>query len=483
MAPLSFIWVYGNLSAYLDSYFRFSCTQDCMDGDSQWILGLCIAMMCPGTLITKYVADKVGLKCFGLVSTIVVNACTFAAAWVINLSVAGTAMLLGVVMGLAQGVGSVVAFQYVSGWAPDKSSLFMATTSGVPTLISMFQNQIVTVIVNPNNLKTDAMQGSRTYFSQKEVLDRVPIAIIAFGAMTLGFQLIGYLLLAPHAEPPTDSKLTKTTGKEIEKVTGDDKSFERELQNLESQGNGYDREGYGSNAATNSTLTLESNHKSFAQSTTRNHQENPTSSSQELVEKISLKPTEAAKTPVFYAVFMFGAATMYALLLKSNYYKQFGLLYIQNDQYLTLVGTLIPAVASLSRFSVGAALNKRFINIKDSLVISLTVNGVLCAFWYLVPQADSVLYMFFILLLSIVQSWNYVVLPVASLDIFGPSYFSTNYGLLQFSFFIVGILSPVVIPPLMNDLGWFWLFASATILCLLTLVLVVIADFNPSKTS
>ncbi|GFS11044.1 oxalate:formate antiporter [Elysia marginata] len=483
ISPLSFIWIYGNLSAYMDSYFRFACTRQCLDGDSQWIIGLATGMICPGVLLTKQIADRISLKTLQLLSALVVNAGIFASAWTIALSVAGTTVLLGVNLGVVTGMSTVVAFEYVSGWAPQKASFLMATTSGASTLLSLVQNQIITAIVNPNNLKPDANIGSRTFFSQKEVLDRVPLAVIAYGAMTLGLQLMGYILLAPQTRPDTSSNTNSPNATHKIKPEGlyDDKSIEKHLESSEIQRNGFDREDYGSHDVTNSPISDASKDTTSKTSSLGRNETGSASPTQTPESERSLKPFDVLKTPAFYAVFLFGTSTTYALILKSNFYKQFGLLYIRNDQYLTLVGTLIPVVAAVSRLSVGAALNRCVITIKDAIVFSLSLNSILCSFWYIIPQVDAVLYLFFILCLALVQSLSYLILPVASLNIFGPEHFSTNYGLLQLSLLLVGILSPVVISPLLEALGWFWLFASASICCLLSLVLVVCADFNPRK--
>ncbi|KAK3726963.1 hypothetical protein RRG08_004056 [Elysia crispata] len=471
----------------MDSYFQFSCSPGCMDGSSQWILGLCIAMNCPGSLLTRLLADKVGLKLTGVAAAIFLNASLFASAWAVQVSVVGTTVLLGAVMGVVQGVTSVVVFEYVHGWAADQSSLFVATSVGASTFLSLVQNQVVTFIVNPENLKPDATLGSRKFFSQKELLERVPTALITYAAMTLGLQFIGYVLLAqrPNALLPPLSFFNKSQENQNETVEisakNDEMPPQRPLQKSRTQPNEHGHKNYGTKDVSTSTKNQRSSIENSFHSTldiTGVKTAYPTESEEQ---QKSMTPTETLKTPTFYAVFMFGIVTMYALLLKANFYKQFGLLYIPDDRFLTLVGTLIPVVAAASRMVLGAALSRCLVTIKVVLIFSLSVNSVLCSVWYFVPQINAVFYMFFILGLALVQSQFYVVAPVASLRIFGPGHFSTNYGLLMFSFVPVGILSPVVIPWLIVSLGWFWLFASASGLCLVTLLAVVCTDFNPSK--
>ncbi|KAK3792819.1 hypothetical protein RRG08_038549 [Elysia crispata] len=487
MAPFSFVWVYGNLSAYMDSYFRFSCAPGCMDGESQWILGIVNIMICPGILITKYLSDKMGLYWTGAASAVVLNASLFGCALVVRYSVAWTTVLLGAVMGLVQGITSVVVFQNVGAWAPDKATIFIASTTVAPTVLSMVQNQIITAVVNPDNLKPDAMQGPRTFFSQPSLLSRVPTAIIIYAATILASQIIGYILLTP---PPKPSYLTETLNVKVspdrrEPCSDDarpsDTSPLKSLQNSKTQANEQSSENHGSYCTLNSSTShglIESNGFNSTVDINMEKMTNPPPT-----ESKSLTPSQALKTPCFYAVFMFVTATVYALILQANCYKEFALLYIHNDKYLTLVGTLIPFVASSSRLCIGTVLNKRLITIKDAIVISLSINSAFCAIWYLVPQVSAVLYMFLILCLAMVQSQYYVVIPVACLEIFGPAHFSINYGLMLSGLILAGILGAVIISPLIHAFGWFWLFESASILCLVTLLLVVFTDFNVQQSA
>ena len=478
-APYTFIWTFGNLSAYMDSYFRFSCSPGCTYGDSQWILSVATALMCPGIIISKFLANRMGLQWAGIVSAVILNGSLFGSAWTVQHSVVWTTVLFGAVVGLVQGVTTVVAFQNVTGWAPDKAPLFIATTTVVPTLLSMLMNQVITAVVNSENLKPDAMLGSRTYFSQPEILDRVPTAFIVYAAINSGLQFVGYLLLS--SPPIPNEKLTAVTAKdERGNWRGQAKSRETAIhkqgKNFQNKSAAGTIDDYGSHDIIISPISHQNGSETAID-------ENSASISEIEDNQVSLKPSEVLKTPTFYAIFMFVIATSYALMLKADYYKQFALLYIHNDRYLTLIGTLIPVIAAVSRFCTGAVLNRRILTTKETMIMSASINCVLCSLWFFVPQVSAVLYLFFMLCLALVQSQYFVVVPVACLEIFGPAHFSTNYGLTLASLAIVGIVSPLVISPLMHELGWFWLFGSASLLCFVTLVLVLCADFNPPKAS
>ncbi|RUS72599.1 hypothetical protein EGW08_019634, partial [Elysia chlorotica] len=398
-APLSFLWVYGNLSVYMESYFRFGCRSDCLTSDREWILSVYMATSCPGILLTKMLTDRLGLKWTIVAGAGLVNLCLFGSVWTVQISQACTTFLLGCVLGLANGLTQTACFQYVTAWAPDKSAILMATTTAASTTLSVVQNQVITTIVNPENVRPDVVEGSRTYFSQKNVLDKVPVAFVTYAGVA--FSSLQATLYMDDMNSPS------TTHTELE----------------------------------------------------------PTDK--------SLKPVEALKTPVFYALYLFVLAIYYALALKANFYKEFALLYIKNDKYLTLCGSLVPVVASIARLVVGLSISNKVTTVKTAIVFSLSGNCVLLSFWYLAPQVSPALYMVFILCLAAAQSLCYVLVPVACAEVFGRTHFSTNYGLALSSLLLLGFLAPLVISSLMQTLGWQWIFQSSSMMCAVALVLVV----------
>ncbi|GFS23424.1 oxalate:formate antiporter [Elysia marginata] len=486
MMPVSFVWVYEDLSVYTDSYFRFACSPKCMDADSEWILSICIAMVCPGILIARKIAEKVGLKLAGILAAIISNAVTLAFAWTVKISVAGTIVLLGVIMGLMQGVTCVVVLRYVLGWAPDKVPLFVGTTSSFTTLASLVHKEIIRAIVNPEHFQPDALMDSRTLFSQQKVLERVPKAIIVYAAITGCFQFVGFLLLAPQPKPPEVSsgeRENSNSSSEDGSVDLDDKSSRKPLKNPHTPGQRYGHEGYGSNGVIKWTLSQTADKPIDASSTLSLTKEKCTTPIEKDNQQKSVKPSEALKTPVFYVVSMFGMVTMFGISLKIHYYKHTELVYLNHKHYLTLVGILNPLVASATRVLLGWALTKHYIKVKDAIVFTLAVNSVLSACWYVMQLTNTGLYMFLVLTLALIQNLLNMILLLTTLHVFGPACLSINFGLVLLSCTLVGVLSPLVIASLTNLIGWIWLFGSASILSLSVLVLAVITDFSPQSSS
>ncbi|GFO30785.1 oxalate:formate antiporter-like isoform x1 [Plakobranchus ocellatus] len=487
MAPLSFLWIYGNLSAYMDSYFHFSCSPKCTDADTQWIISLYSVFICPGIFLKRPLERRLGLKWAGIVAMVTCALALFGSAWILQQSVAWTAVLYGVLLGHSVGVTLSVSFQILTNWAPDKAAILVATSSGAATGLSIIENQLITAYVNPRNLKATSYIGPRTFFSQAEILNRVPMAAIIYAAITLFLQVVGYAIITTPPPVPSDPQPSRSSERSKIQVSEDNKdgAFPTYLVTVENVPSTNNQKQYGSNNGSNEILDHHrssqpgSNGIGPADHALRNHAE------KEVVKDIqardvpkSWKPSEAIKNPVFYSLFMFGISILYGLQLKANYYKQFALLYIHNDNYLTLVGTLIPVMSTSSRILFGTCLDKGLVSIKDTIVIALAINSVMSAFWFIAPQIDAIFYMILVLLLAFTQGTSFVVLPAAAFRIFGPDHFSNNYGLLYTSLSIVGISSAIFVPPLLHALGWFWLFTSVSILSLVTIVMVVATNFN-----
>ncbi|GFN75120.1 oxalate:formate antiporter [Plakobranchus ocellatus] len=411
----------------------------------------------------------------------ITNLALLGSAWSMQVSIAWTALMYGVLGGPGAGISSSVIVQTVSRWAPERAAVLLATTSGAGTLLAVVQNQIITAFVNPENLQPDAKIGPRTYFSQPEILDRVPRVLIIYGAITLGLQMIGYLLITDPSNHSSDSSSEAIAHAKVS----------TDVEELVAHG-----QGNSCNLTTNNQLNktygpdCESSKSMEILDVSSHLSENPCRSSNAgtIEEKVgtnlrsqeaySYTPKEVLRSPVFYAVAFFGIAMEYGILLVANFYKKFALLYIHNDKYLTLVGTLVPIISTCSRIVFGIFMDKTLLTLKDVIIIGLSINCVLCAFWYLSARVSDILYMLFILVLSGAQGLMYVVLPTSALRLFGPTHLLTNFGLVISSTAIGSILSPIISSPLLHALGWRWVFTAGSIFNLLVLFFVTVTKFN-----
>ncbi|GFN90539.1 oxalate:formate antiporter-like [Plakobranchus ocellatus] len=511
-APLSFVWLYGNLSAYMESYFMCYCYPACVDGDSQWILTLFVASGCPGLFFASPVIKRLGIKWAGILATIVCAIGFFVTAWTIRVSVIATAVFMGLITGMGAGTTVCAGFVFVNAYAGKHIGVLLATTTSAPTILAIVQNQIITAYVNPNNLKADTQKGPKVYFSQPEILERVPEVILIIGAMSLGLQIIGYFLVSspPPPSPETQDKPYSITENDPQEFISQDSDNQNRGQahcdgnNIRSASENVLNNRSGLLINSNETQNYKANvccQEELAQTLSMQSQDKnskadaikPSSdASTKHVTKInashrngtrSLKAAETLRTHSFKVFWLYGVAMVYGLILKNNYYKQFGLIYINNDRYLTLVGSLIPVVASSARVIFGSLTDKGILSIKDCMCLSLSVNSVLCAFWFFIPQISTIGYMFLVLGLASIHSLVYTIAAAGTLQMFGEEHFSSNFTMMYSSSTAAAILSALIVSELLKNVGWFWLFATCSIVSLCILGLTVFTDFPTTKTA
>ncbi|GFR60809.1 oxalate:formate antiporter [Elysia marginata] len=404
--------------------------------------------------------------------------------------------MYGILMGPCVGMSHGVVVNLISGWVPEWAAIVMATATSFPTFLSIVQNQIITAFVNPDNLKVNAQVGPETFFSQPELLARVPGAVIIIGVMTFGCQLIGYILIF---NPPRSPNQDKT--KSHKSNTNLEMNVRRENDDVEAKtlSRGYDNEAFDHNGkvygATDTSVGPSDLNNSEVEKCNNSHHENEangdvksnghvregTKNETEKNTPVSYTPTEVLKSPAYYAIIMFGIAMEFGILLKANFYKEFGQLYIHNDRFLTLVGTLIPVTSICSRIVLGTLVDKGHFTLKDVVVISLSINSILCFFWYIVPQVNAILYLLLVLGLALAQCLFWVVVPCAALRLFGPDHITINFGLVQVCVFLSSFIMPIVVPPIIKGLGWSWLFALCGIFSLVVLLQVVLTSFDTQK--
>ncbi|GFS09059.1 oxalate:formate antiporter [Elysia marginata] len=124
-------------------------------------------------------------------------------AWTIHISVVGTIVLQSIVMGMTVSITVCISYMYIHSWRPKYEALLIASVSCSSNLLAMAENQLVTWRVNPDNLEPDIMDGPKMFFSQRQVIERVPSGIIMLGGITLALQIVGYMLVRiPTSQQP-----------------------------------------------------------------------------------------------------------------------------------------------------------------------------------------------------------------------------------------------------------------------------------------
>ncbi|GFO09920.1 oxalate:formate antiporter [Plakobranchus ocellatus] len=493
-ASMSFMWTYGNLAPYVDSYVKFSCSPDCADGGTQWILNLWLIGTTPGLFLVDPMVKIVGMKRLVMLSVLLSSLAVLASAWMLHISVIGASLLMGLLNGISVGVPNILSLTFINGWIPERSSIFTATVTSSAPVVAIIQNQIVTAYVNPLNLRPDVQQGSSAFFSQPQILERVPGAILIIAGMTLAVQVVGCVLVEnppvqqsidkTDAVSQTHSRVVKDTDKLYDTFCPESVSARVSTPSIlngheglsHCESNSYTHYNMDSSKAPE---TCSHNTCSSKRPAVEVHESND-SKQGESTPVPSCKPSQALKTRVFWALCFYAGCMGYGVIIKNSFFKVFGLLYIPDDRFLTLLGSLIPLIEAICRVIFGAVLDKNIFNIKDCLVFGLSLCSVLFAFFYFAPQVNKPVYVILILALSFAQSLFFLLIALCTFVLFGPAHFALLYALVFMAPTTSSVVSALIVTPILQTLGWFWLFMTPSILSALGLGFVMITEFEDS---
>ncbi|BFZ03860.1 hypothetical protein BsWGS_06899 [Bradybaena similaris] len=468
--PNGIPWLYGNLITYINSYILARRGAAGFDINATWPLTLysitySVGLAAPGILV-----KRLGLRLTTVCIVVFLDLAIFLSYFTSQLSIGMLALTLGVVGGLAIGGIACVSLYYMCGWFPKHIGRACAFSSCSVSGGSIFTNILLTFYINPGNLRPDVHTDTASYFSQDELLDRVPRVFLVFGAMATATHLIGCLLL----QPPPDS---------------DHASTENNIGHLSSSElvvvNSNDAKTPIVNSNDAKTPIAEFGHKLYTvdncsdglnSASTSSEQENrspPNNQPASQVQHVQdMAPLSVLREGNFYLLWFAVGVFMYGLLMVNNFYKQYGQSHILDDNFFALVASFISLGSIGGRLLSGYLLDK--FGLKDNVIIYLAINTLLCIFWFHSLHVHRVLYLLFSVLITAECNMAFVLAPYAALKLYGTTNLSANTSLIFSSNVVVSLLMPVTSQLVLGALGWFWLFQTDSISSLLALASLVV---------
>ncbi|KAK7475269.1 hypothetical protein BaRGS_00033500, partial [Batillaria attramentaria] len=203
---LGTLYTFGNLNPYMTSYIRKHATpSDLNYATSVWINSLAamfqgVSMYFGGVLERRLNNPRVTVLMGAWFQSLGILLTYFS----VQHSFALTMLTYGVMFGLGIGIAYAVPMAVAMRWLPDRPGLvngFVVAGFGGGAFIF---DQVQTAYVNPHNIAADLTDNGEKYFSQDEILDRVPKLFLLLGGCYAGMQFLGCLALRnpPGYQPP-----------------------------------------------------------------------------------------------------------------------------------------------------------------------------------------------------------------------------------------------------------------------------------------
>ncbi|BFZ20109.1 hypothetical protein BsWGS_23148 [Bradybaena similaris] len=436
--PIGVPWYFGNLATYINSFYHSRAPYDMDLVDPQWIFSAFFITFSLAITASGYLSNMYGPRLTVLAALLIHSSATFLSYYAIQHSMIALITVFGAIGGLGAGLAYGPPLPVVIRWMPHRVGLASGALMTGFGGGAVFYNELITFFINPDNVKAD-LQGIRTkYFSQPEIIKRIPEVFLVLGALTVILQLIGVLLLRLPAEGDEIETVEMQEERPIIEARRPTKSLSNDAQTKP-------------DADDPAVLDVNNSRKSDAVSL----------KDVQIVEDTGDKtPWEVLKTLNFYILWFVLAFNHYGYIIKNNYYKEFGQLRIDNDHFLTTAGTIATIGVSVARLFWGIATD--WVGTKVTLLLFTGSTTIVSAFYYFSLYSPG-LYMTAVIILSAAFTGAFILIPLAALRCFGEKHYAINYGLILSSQIVLNLISPPIISQILLYFGWFWLFYSIAI--------------------
>lgn len=470
---LGTIYTFGNMAPYIVSYIRNqSHPQDLNNATSSWIFACALIGQGGAMFIGGWLVNKIGPRFTTLLGGWIMSAGVALSFFAIKVSFWLLLFTYGILFGVGVGIAYIGPLTSAMKWMPKWKGLANGVVVAGFGLGALGFNALQTLYINPRNSKT--FDGE--YFTDPELISRVPWMFLLMGGIYAGIQLIGSLMITtpPPNYGQTDEKVTN-------EIAAGEKEEERKDDRITTE---YDYKEGGpdsltsspDNSLTSSLLkggvalnggaesddeeTKEEEKLKLLQDDTqpgRPDLESSLASNLFLPTNVasSLSPRQVLTKPNFYILwFMFlsnGMATMFIATL----YKVFGLGFIHDDHYLAIVGSVSAVFNCAGRIVWGLLAD--LVSYKFCLVVMSAIMTVFMLTLYSTILGGKIMYFVWVCVIFFCVGGNFSLFPTAVGRAFGLKYAAINYGMLFTSQIIAGSLGATVSTLLKSVIGFYGL--------------------------
>ena len=204
---------FGNISTYMTSYMRqHSESPDVTNTEfvvvqSTWGMTQGVVMPLSGFLI-----NVIGQKASMVAGSLIFSSGCALTYFTINGQLWMVAATFGFVSAFGQNIALIPTLTTGMKWFPHRKGLAMGCVVGGFGGGSLVFNYIITAIINPDNISPAASGVDEGYFTDPELLSRVPGLLLILSGIYLGLGLLACLLITQPPEEWLSNFKDESTG-------------------------------------------------------------------------------------------------------------------------------------------------------------------------------------------------------------------------------------------------------------------------------
>lgn len=416
---LGSLYTYGNMVPYMISYIRNQSQPADIRSDKAPFVLACQAagqgaMMVIGGLLEK----KIGPRFSTLIGGWLMSAGVLLTFFAIKVSYWLVLVTYGLMFGFGIGISYIGPITCAMKWMPKWKGVGAGIIVAGFGLSATLFNAVQTAYINPANYEPDfspyQSNPKEKYFTQQDLLERVPYTFLILGGTYAVMQLIGCALLV---DPPPSRK-DSPSHEDYDRVpqTGDDLSL---------HGN---------------SITSRSSNKDC----------------DDKINRLDVKPIAMLCKLNFYLLWFMFALTGISISFISSLYKQFGLEEFGNDRFLSAVGSASSVFNFLGRLLWGLLADT--VTYKFALTCQTGTMTVLLLTLYITVLGGPWMFLFWICGIFFCIGGAFSLFPASTVRSFGPTYLGLNYGLLFTSQIVGSVVSALLTSQLATLVGWWGMF-------------------------
>ncbi|KAK3774155.1 hypothetical protein RRG08_047697 [Elysia crispata] len=437
-------------------------------------------------MFTSQIEHRFGIHASILVGDIFISLSFFSVYFIIKEPLA-LALIFGGLHGASVGVVFALIVKLLLQKMPNHGGLATGIMSAGPTIGTILYIGVAFAVINPSNKKPDLKVDNKVYFSDKNLISRVPTYFLVVGAITAVATLSGAALMyigscknlykdktqaATDADEPVHNQIAGYSGAYNMLSTTDRKgAVPLNISGARFYGShGQDKSLKADLCTTGPSLsgipiTEEMQRKNL--SLEYDERKN--------CEIVDLSPREALKTARFWLVWLAFVTSNHTFYIHLDLYKEYGEQAISDDSMLITTGIISNVSTIFICPLVGIASDK--IGIRNT---SMILNAASCLFMSLMVITIHTcpwMYMVLVVIENIGVAPHTMIFSIIAASEFGKIHCASNMGFIRTGNIPLVLLEPFIVDALIRAIGWDWVFLTGSLSSAIATIAIIALDF------
>lgn len=445
---------FGNLLPYLVSYSRlYSGPSELRYTDAAYVFSALLVGWGMSAVLGGLLEREFGPKYVNIAGGTLMSLGSFTSYFAIKYNYWMLLLTYGVTFGLGCGMSYMCPITCIVKWYPNHKGVVSGFISGGLAFSGTIVPFIQTFYVNPKDYEPDEVPypecPDETYFTQPELLERVPDLFLIIGGICAGLQLLGSIFLQDPL--PMQSEIGMNTF-----VT----SVRHSPQSLQCSQH--------HNNTVDSIMIEKKKIKEHLSESGNKEPVTTQSSSRKLLDMLS--------NPMFYALYFIFTASSITRSFITALYKAYGLEEVSNNDLIMMIILVIASIVNMLGRTVWGCLADKT-SYKFAFVLLSAMMSILVSTLYATSAVHWVMYLIWISGINFGIGGYFAIFPVAVAEVFGSRDVGLVYGIIYTGQVFGGIIAALLSQVLVNWIDWYGTFFALAGIEIVSFLLVLLFPY------